>query len=113
MSPKLNVQAASLQDLGEQASANGSYLLGIEDAGQLMVSIAMEVGQRRITIRELLQLNVGSVVQLDTSTGDPFDVLVNGVCLASGEPVVINDKLGIRVCTLSRGGDRLHRNKPE
>jgi flagellar motor switch protein FliN/FliY len=61
------------------------------------VTIAMEVGRSKINIRNLLQLNQGSVVELDRVAGEPLDVLVNGTLIAHGEVVVVNDKFGIRL----------------
>lgn len=61
------------------------------------VTISMEVGRSEISIRNLLQLNQGSVVELDRVAGEPLDVLVNGTLIAHGEVVVINDKFGIRL----------------
>ena len=61
------------------------------------VSISMEVGRTSITIRNLLQLNQGSVIELDRLAGEPLDVLVNGTLIAHGEVVVVNDKFGIRL----------------
>jgi len=55
------------------------------------------VGRSRISIRNLLQLNQGSVVELDRVAGEPLDVLVNGTLIAHGEVVVVNDKFGIRL----------------
>ena len=61
------------------------------------VTISMEVGRSQISIRNLLQLNQGSVVELDRVAGEPLDVLVNGTLIAHGEVVVVNDKFGIRL----------------
>ncbi|MDX5407685.1 MAG: flagellar motor switch protein FliN [Chromatiaceae bacterium] len=61
------------------------------------VTISMEVGRAKISIRNLLQLNQGSVVELERVAGEPLDVLVNGTLIAHGEVVVVNDKFGIRL----------------
>ena len=61
------------------------------------VTISMEIGRTLITIRNLLQLNQGSVVELDRVAGEPMDVLVNGCLIAHGEVVVVNEKFGIRL----------------
>ncbi len=60
-------------------------------------TISMEVGRAKISIRNLLQLNQGSVVELERLAGEPLDVLVNGTLIAHGEVVVVNDKFGIRL----------------
>jgi flagellar motor switch protein FliN/FliY len=61
------------------------------------VRLSMEVGTTNISIRKLLQLSKGSLVELARSAGEPLDVLVNGTLIAQGEAVVVNDKLGIRL----------------
>ena len=61
------------------------------------VTISMEVGRAKISIRNLLQLNQGSVAELERVAGEPLDVLVNGTLIAHGEVVVVNDKFGIRL----------------
>ena len=61
------------------------------------VTISMEVGRSKISIRNLLQLNQGSVVELDRIAGESLDVMVNGTLIAHGEVVVVNDKFGIRL----------------
>ncbi len=71
------------------------------------VEIAMEVGKTSITIRNLLQLNQGSVIELDRLAGEPLDVLVNGTLIAQGEVVVVNDKLGIRMTDVISPSERI------
>ena len=71
------------------------------------VSISMEVGNTDITIRNLLQLNQGSVIELDRLAGEPLDVLVNGTLLAHGEVVVVNEKFGIRLTDVISPSERI------
>ncbi|MFW6094006.1 MAG: flagellar motor switch protein FliN [Pseudomonadota bacterium] len=61
------------------------------------VRLSMEVGSASVSIRKLLELNRGSVVELDRLAGEPLDVLVNGKLVAQGEVVVVNDKFGVRL----------------
>ncbi len=61
------------------------------------VTVSMEIGRTQVNIRNLLQLNQGSVIELDRFAGEPMDVLVNGTLIAHGEVVVVNDKFGIRL----------------
>jgi flagellar motor switch protein FliN/FliY len=61
------------------------------------VTLALEVGRAKITVRELLQLTPGAIVELDRLANEPLDVLVNGVKVARGEVVVVNEKFGIRL----------------
>ena len=71
------------------------------------VSISMEVGSTSITIRNLLQLNQGSVIELDRLAGEPLDVLVNGTLIAHGEVVVVNEKFGIRMTDVISPAERI------
>lgn len=71
------------------------------------VKISMEVGCTSITIRNLLQLNQGSVVELDRFAGEPLDVFVNGTLIAHGEVVVVNDKFGIRMTDVISPAERI------
>ena len=71
------------------------------------VSISMEVGNADITIRNLLQLNQGSVIELDRLAGEPLDVLVNGTLIAHGEVVVVNEKFGIRLTDVISPTERI------
>lgn len=73
------------------------------------VTISMEVGSTDITIRNLLQLNQGSVVELDRLAGEPLDVLVNGTLIAHGEVVVVNEKFGIRMTDVISPAERIQK----
>ena len=73
------------------------------------VSLSMEAGRTRVPIRNLLQLNQGSVVELDRAAGEPLDVYVNGTLIAHGEVVVVNDKFGIRLTDVISPAERLRK----
>lgn len=73
------------------------------------VNISMEVGSTSISIRNLLQLNQGSVIELDRLAGEPLDVLVNGTLIAHGEVVVVNEKFGIRMTDVVSPSERIKR----
>ncbi len=75
------------------------------------VTLAMEAGRTRISIRNLLQLNQGSVVELDRAAGEPLDVFVNGTLVAHGEVVVINEKFGIRFTDVVSPAERVRKLK--
>jgi len=71
------------------------------------VTMSLEIGRTKINIRNLLQLNQGSVVELDRFAGEPMDVLVNGTLVAHGEVVVVNDKFGIRLTDIISPSERV------
>ena len=73
------------------------------------VSISMEVGSTDINIRNLLQLNQGSVVELERGAGESLDVYVNGTLIAHGEVVVINDRFGVRLTDVVSPSERIRR----
>lgn len=73
------------------------------------VRLSMEVGNTRISIRDLLQLGQGSVIELDRLAGEPLDVLVNGTLIAHGEVVVVNDKFGIRMTDVISASERIRK----
>ncbi|MGL5500724.1 MAG: flagellar motor switch protein FliN, partial [Plesiomonas shigelloides] len=75
------------------------------------VTISMEVGRSQISIRNLLQLNQGSVVELERIAGEPLDVMVNGTLIAHGEVVVVNDKFGIRLTDVISQTERIKKLK--
>lgn len=60
------------------------------------VQMTVEVGRAKITIRDLLRLNEGSVIELDRLAGDPLDILINGTMIAKGEVVMVGERFGIR-----------------
>lgn len=88
---------------GERADVSLDMILDVP------VTLAMEVGRTRISIRNLLQLNQGSVVELDRAAGEPLDVFVNGTLVAHGEVVVINEKFGIRLTDVISPAERVRK----
>ncbi len=95
---------------GQEVSAERTQADGSPDLDVILdipVRISMEVGSTAITIRNLLQLNQGSVIELDRLAGEPLDVLVNGTLIAHGEVVVVNDKFGIRMTDVISPSERI------
>ena len=91
-------------------SANGAEL-NLDVILDVPVTLSMEVGRTRIPIRNLLQLNQGSVVELDRAAGEPLDVFVNGTLVAHGEVVVVNEKFGIRLTDVISPAERIRKLK--
>lgn len=103
------VERAAFQNLQPTGGAGGEASL--DAVLDIPVTLAMEIGRTRITIRNLLQLNQGSVVELDRLAGEPLDVLVNGTLIAHGEVVVVNDKYGIRLTDVISAAERVKKLK--
>ena len=87
------------------ADANLDVILDIP------VTLSMEIGRTELPIQSLLQLNQGSVVELDRMAGDPMDVLINGTLIAHGEVVVVNEKFGIRLTDVISPAERVKKLK--
>ena len=105
-----NYQAAQFQDLKPEASGIPDDA-NLEVVLEIPVTLSMEIGRTSISIRNLLQLNQGSVVELDRLAGEPMDVLVNGTLIAHGEVVVVNEKFGIRLTDVISPTERVKKLK--
>ena len=104
-----NIELDELTDTAAPLSAEEHARL--DSILDIPVTISMEVGRSKINIRNLLQLNQGSVVELDRVAGEPLDVLVNGTLIAHGEVVVVNDKFGIRLTDVISQTERIKKLK--
>lgn len=104
-------EAAEFQNLRDEGSKNESLDVNLEVILDVPVTISMEIGRTPISIRNLLQLNQGSVVELDRLAGEPMDVLVNGTLIAHGEVVVVNEKFGIRLTDVISPAERVKKLK--
>ncbi|WP_198264027.1 flagellar motor switch protein FliN [sulfur-oxidizing endosymbiont of Gigantopelta aegis] len=110
--------------MNEQADSEAAGFESLEDDGiaseeeinldvilDVPVDISMEIGRTKLSIRNLLKLNQGSVIELDRLAGEPMDVLVNGTLIAHGEVVVVNDKFGIRLTDVISPVERIKKLK--
>lgn len=104
-------ERAHLNTLRPEGGASGSEDSNLEVILDVPVTISMEIGRTYISIRNLLQLNQGSVVELDRLAGEPMDVLVNGTLVAHGEVVVVNEKFGIRLTDVVSPAERVKKLK--
>lgn len=108
--PKRNdIKTAELEDFSRDMRANlgGPGTPNLDVILDIPVTLSMEVGSTEISIRNLLQLNQGSVIELDRLAGEPLDVLVNGTLIAHGEVVVVNEKFGIRLTDVISPQERI------
>ena len=95
----------------EPASKGGVEPVNIEAILDIPVTLSVTIGKTKISIRNLLQLNQGSVVELDRLAGEPLDVLINGTLVAHGEVVVVNEKFGIRLTDVVSAQERVRKLK--
>ena len=107
-----DAETVELEELTEDdAPITGAEKRKLDAILDIPVTISMEVGRSNISIRNLLQLNQGSVVELDRVAGESLDVLVNGTLIAHGEVVVVNDKFGIRLTDVISQVERIKKLK--
>ena len=92
-----DIQSASFENFETRGPTSVPGAPDLDVILDIPVTISMEVGNTQIAIRNLLQLNQGSVIELDRLAGEPLDVLVNGTLIAHGEVVMVNEKFGIRL----------------
>jgi flagellar motor switch protein FliN/FliY len=91
------------------AEAANTAARGLDTIMEIPVTLAVELGTTRLTIRELLNLDKGSIVELDGLAGEPMDILINGYLIAQGEVVGVDDKYGIRITEIITPAERIHR----
>lgn len=104
-------EQAPMQTL--EAEENGRTMedVNLDVILDIPVTISMQVGSAKISIRNLLKLNQGSVVELERLAGEPLDVMVNGTLIAHGEVVVVNEKYGIRLTDVISAQERIKKLK--
>ena len=100
---------AQFEQLKPEDSGRGD--VNLEVILDVSVTLSMEVGRTRIPIRNLLQMNQGSVVELERAAGEPLDIYVNGTLIAHGEVVVVNEKFGVRLTDIISPAERIRQLK--
>jgi flagellar motor switch protein FliN/FliY len=80
---------------------------GIDLLLDIPLEVAVEVGRSRILVRDLLQLQEGSMIELDKLAGEPLDLYVNSRLIARGEAVVVNEKFGLRLTDVVSPSERI------
>lgn len=111
LSEQADAEAKDVQT-AEMATLEADELVTSDDVNldvilEIPVTLSMEIGRTEISIRNLLQLNQGSVIELDRLAGEPMDVMVNGTLVAHGEVVVVNEKFGIRLTDIISPQERV------
>jgi len=105
------VEQAPMQNLVAEEGGTNMGDANLDVILDIPVNISMEIGASKISIRNLLKLNQGSVVELERLAGEPLDVLVNGTLIAHGEVVVVNEKYGIRLTDVISAAERIQKLK--
>lgn len=104
-------ERADFKRLNDSSGQLASADVNLDVILDIPVTLSMEIGRTEIPIHNLLQLNQGSVVELDRLAGEPMDVLINGTLIAHGEVVVINEKFGIRLTDVVSPAERVKKLK--
>ena len=107
-SPSATPAANIFPSFDSEESASG-LMNELDMILDIPVQITVELGRTKISIKNLLQLAHGSVVELDAMAGEPMDVLVNGTLIAQGEVVVVNDRFGIRLTDIVSSTERMRK----
>ncbi|WP_312432516.1 flagellar motor switch protein FliN [Achromobacter sp.] len=107
--PAAPAQSAAQSVFKPLAGATSGQGTDIDLIMDVPVQLTVELGRTRLTIKNLLQLGQGSVVELDGLAGEPMDIFVNGYLIAQGEVVVVEDKYGIRLTDIITPSERINR----
>ncbi|THB71912.1 MAG: flagellar motor switch protein FliN [Gammaproteobacteria bacterium] len=105
------VEPAVLDELVADSAGITDDDINLNVIMDIPVDLSMEIGRTKISIRNLLQLNQGSIVELDRLAGEPLDVMVNGTLIAHGEVVVVNERFGIRLTDVISPAERVKKLK--
>ncbi|MEI0559638.1 flagellar motor switch protein FliN [Brachyspira intermedia] len=81
----------------DNKNSNGIPTNNIGLLMDVTINVTVELGRARLSIREILSLGEGSIIELQKLAGEPVDLLVNGKLIAKGEVVVIDECFGVRV----------------
>lgn len=91
-------------ELKAEANIDGR---GIDLLLDIPLQVSVEVGRSKILVHDLLQLQEGSLIELDKLAGESLDLFVNGRLIARGEAVVINEKFGLRLTEVVSPSERI------
>ena len=104
---QIAIQPAQFAPLRESDSGNPPHNINL--IMDVPLDISVELGKTRKTIKDILELHQGAIIQLDRLAGEPVDMLVNGKLIAKGEVVVIDENYGIRITTIISPMDRMNK----
>ncbi|VAW45366.1 Flagellar motor switch protein FliN [hydrothermal vent metagenome] len=105
-----DVSSAAFDQLSAERG-EGKNKVDLDVLLDIPVTLQLEIGRTKVSIRNLLSYTQGSVVEMDRLAGEPLDLLVNGTLIAHGEVVVINDKFGVRLTDVVSPQDRIKKLK--
>ena len=106
--PKAREASSDIFPPLNQSDSHGSAR-DLEMIMDIPVKLTVELGRTKLTIKQLLELAQGSVIELEGLAGEPMDILINGYLIAQGEVVVVEDKYGIRITEIITPSERIHK----
>jgi flagellar motor switch protein FliN/FliY len=92
-----------MPSLVEVGPAENNAIPGFDSLLDIAMPVAIEIGRASMTVQEILQLGIGSVIQLDRIVGEPVDIYVSDRKFAQGEVVVVGEHFGVRITRLMAG----------
>ncbi len=105
------ISAADLESLADESVSGSKNKVDLDVLMDIPVTLQLEIGRAKVSIRNLLSYTQGSVIEMDRLAGEPLDLLVNGTLIAHGEVVVINDKFGVRLTDVVSPQERIKKLK--
>ncbi len=98
-----------MSDKEEVVNEVGSERKNLDFILDIPLQLTVELGRTKLLVKDVLQLNQGSVVELTKLAGEPLDVFVNSKLVARGEAVVVNEKFGIRLVDIVSPNERVEK----
>ncbi|MEC1179344.1 flagellar motor switch phosphatase FliY [Metasolibacillus meyeri] len=105
--PPVNVQPAQFANF-EQANLSQQEARNLNMLLDIPLQVTVELGRTKRSVKEILELSSGSIIELDKLAGEPVDILVNSRLIAKGEVVVIDENFGVRITDILSQADRLN-----
>lgn len=103
----------NLVSFEDELGADYGSIEGFDRVQDIPLEITVELGRTRLLIRDILELGIGSIVELEKMAGEPVDLLANGLLIARGEVVVIEDNFGVRITEIITAVERNEAAKGE
>ncbi|WP_319381574.1 flagellar motor switch protein FliN [Thiomicrorhabdus sp.] len=107
----LSEQETAALDSLEADKGSAKTKVDLDVLLDIPVTLQLEIGRAKVSIRNLLSYTQGSVIEMDRLAGEPLDLLANGTLIAHGEVVVINDKFGVRLTDVVSPQERIKKLK--
>ncbi|MEA2112285.1 MAG: flagellar motor switch protein FliY [Campylobacterota bacterium] len=109
-SPSANAPIESTQQ--EQHNLDESEMKNISLIMDVKLPVRVRIGQKKMLLKDVLSMDIGSVIELNQLANDPLDILVDDRVIAQGEVVIVDGNFGIQITTIGTKRDRLNQLKP-